>query len=177
MRFCFREALRRHDDRWYASAAELERAPLPSVQQWSYPETPLHAALFRTRSGFFTPADVGNGTFAQFADAKTLATDNAFLISRDIREARPGDLLFYKLLELDSHHKQQYHSMIITGEHAQWAVYHTGPINSAEGKPGKGEMRRVLLRDLLRHPDPRWRPLASNANFLGVYRWNILAEG
>jgi uncharacterized protein len=30
---------------------------------------------------------------------------------------------------------------------------------------------------LLHHPDPRWRPLKENANFLGVYRWNILREG
>jgi hypothetical protein len=37
-------------------------------------------------------------------------------------------------------------------------------------------MRRVLLADLLHHPDPRWRPTPSNPNFLGVYRWNILHE-
>ncbi len=41
----------------------------------------------------------------------------------------------------------------------------------------KGEMRRLLLSDLLHHPDARWRPLPDNANFLGVYRWNILREG
>src|SRR5690349_21968790 len=24
------------------------------------------------------------------------------------------------------------------------------------------------------HPSPRWRPVAGNPNFLGVYRWNVL---
>ncbi len=51
-------------------------------------------------------------------------------------------------------------------------VYHTGPIGKAPG-----EMRRVTLAELLDHPSPRWRPVAGNSNFLGVYRWNILREG
>jgi uncharacterized protein YfaT (DUF1175 family) len=52
-----------------------------------------------------------------------------------------------------------------------WVVYHTGP----DGK-WPGEIRRVTLSSLVHHPDPRWRPLARNQNFLGVYRWNILRE-
>jgi hypothetical protein len=62
--------------------------------------------------------------------------------------------------------------MIVCGEQGSWVVYHTGPIHH-----GKGEMRRLLVSDLLHHPDARWRPLKENANFLGVYRWNILREG
>jgi hypothetical protein len=60
--------------------------------------------------------------------------------------------------------------MIFCGEAG--VVYHTGPVHQA-----KGEMRRLLPNDLLHHPDARWRPLPENANFLGVYRWNILREG
>jgi uncharacterized protein len=56
-------------------------------------------------------------------------------------------------------------------------VYYTGPIRRSSGKQGKGEMRRLLVSDLLYHPDARWRPLPENTNFLGVYRWNILCEG
>lgn len=171
LRYCFREALRAHDDRFYAQfpADPAAPAPLPldSVQQWSYPNTPLGAALFRTRAGPFHPADLTDGTFAQFADAKTLHADNTYLLGRDLHIARPGDLIFYRVLETDS----QYHSMIITGEQGEWVVYHTGPI---DGHPG--EMRRVLLADLIHHPDPRWRPVPNNPNFLGVYRWNILRE-
>ena len=48
-------------------------------------------------------------------------------------------------------------------------VYDTG---EDHGNPG--ELRRVLLSELLDHPQPQWRPLPGNPNFLGVYRWNIL---
>ena len=163
-----RESLRAHDDRWYAQFPAQQQPPtLPSIEQWSYPNTPLGPGLFRIQPGPFTVADLNNNAFAQFADAKTLYTLNAYRISRDISAARPGDLIFYRLLESDS----QYHSMIFTGTKAEWVVYHTGPIDKH-----RGEMRRVLLSDLLHHPDPRWRPLRTNPNFLGVYRWNILRE-
>ena len=49
-------------------------------------------------------------------------------------------------------------------------VYHTGPISR-----DAGEIRRLTLTELLKHPEPRWRPLAGNPHFLGVYRWNLLA--
>jgi uncharacterized protein len=171
LRYAYREALRQHDDKWYAGLSVGTMPEMLSVQQWAYPNTPLGLGLFRTRPGRYMASDRTDGTFAQFADAKTLSGLNAHLVSRDLRQARPGDLIFYRLLELDAHNESQYHSMVITGEYAEWVVYHTGPINH-----GKGEMRRVLLADLLRHPDPRWRPEPANTNFLGVFRWDILTE-
>lgn len=168
LRYSFRETVRAHDDKWYAQFP-AEKAPptLPSIQQWTYPNTPLGTGLFRTQPGAFSAADLRNSAFTQFADAKTLYTLNAYRLSRNLHSARPGDLIFYRLLEADS----EYHSMIITGTNAEWVVYHTGPIDKH-----RGEMRRVLLSDLLHHPDPRWRPTPQNPNFLGVYRWNILRE-
>ncbi len=68
-----------------------------------------------------------------------------------------------------------FHAMIFLGRsqiepgHEQYVVYHTGP--SARSA---GEIRRLALAQLLNYPDPRWRPLADNPGFLGVYRWNIL---
>jgi hypothetical protein len=141
--------------------------PLASVAQYAYPLTPLGANLFRVHSGAYAAEDAANGAFAQFADAKTLWQRNTFFVTRDVRAARPGDLLFYRQLEQNS----PFHSMILTGAGHDWAVYHTGPIGE-----GPGEVRRVALDDLLRHPDIRWRPLVENSNFLGVYRWNILRE-
>ena len=123
------------------------------------------------RSGPFLSQDLNNGSFAQFADAQTLMQRNSYLIGRDLRLARPGDLIFYRQLEQES----RYHSMIFCGQAG--VVYHTGPIRTASGGHGKGEMRRLLVGDLLHHPDARWRPLPENTNFLGVYRWNILREG
>lgn len=171
LRFAYREALRRHDDHWYAQLPSGQLQQQETILQWTYPQTPLGAALFRVRPGPYVLDDLKNGAFAQFADAKTLHINDAYPISRNLSAARPGDLIFYRVLGQDS----QYHSMILSGEQSEWAVYHTGPVHDQRGAH-PGEMRRVLLRDLVHHPDPRWRPVPSNPNFLGVYRWNILRE-
>ena len=136
--------------------------------------------MFRVAPGPFDAADVGNGAFAQFADAKTLVERNAFLVSRNVRQARPGDLLFFHQFGQSS----PWHSMIVTRIGSEpGVVYHTGPDRGVLGEPPHGqkpapgvpgEIRRVTLAELLDHPDPRWRPIAANPNFLGVYRWNIL---
>ncbi len=129
------------------------------------------------RPGAFEPGDLSNGAFAQFADAKTLVQRNAYFVSRDVRAALPGDLLFYRQFGQSS----PWHSMIVirTGADAE-VVYDTGPDHGDNPRtktcprgPGH-ELRRVLLSELLDHPQPQWRPLAGNPNFLGVYRWNIL---
>ena len=176
LRFVYRETLHAHDEIWLG--AHPREAALPSITQYTYPQTPLGANLFRVRPGPFLPQDLNNGAFAQFADAQTLMQRNTYLIGRDLRLARPGDLIFYRQLDQQSpydvpdvaHYHSPFHSMIFCGE--MGVVYHTGPIHH-----GKGEMRRLLVSDLLHHPDARWRPLPENTNFLGVYRWNILREG
>ncbi|HXR39648.1 MAG TPA: DUF1175 family protein [Terracidiphilus sp.] len=166
LRFSYREALKRHDDTWFAETG-IEVAALPGeIRAWRYPETPLGAGLFRVRPGSFEPADVANGAFQQFADAKTLVERNAYFVSHDVRAAEPGDLLFYRQFGQSS----PWHSMIVTRVGGQAAVvYDTG---TDHGKAG--ELRRMALAELLDHPQPQWRPLPSNPNFLGVYRWNIL---
>jgi uncharacterized protein len=168
LRYAYREALHAHDAGWLVSEHLEALAALPSVQQYQYPQTPLGASLFRITSGPFLAGDLTNGSFSQFADAKTLMQHNTYFASRDIRLARRGDLIFFRQLEQNS----PYHSMVVAGDDAAWVVYHTGPIGKA-----KGEMRRVAVTDLLHHPDMRWRPVPENSNFLGVYRWNILRDG
>jgi uncharacterized protein YfaT (DUF1175 family) len=171
LRYAYREALMDHDDRWFADqkAAGLLTVmpPLESVHQYQYPETPLGASLFRTRVGVFSADDLADGAFAQFADAHTLMDANTHFISRDIHMALSGDLIFYRQLG----QRSPYHSMIVTSGGTSAVVYHTGPIGKA-----KGEMRRMTILQLLNYPDARWRPVPSNPNFLGVYRWNILRE-
>ena len=178
IRYAYRNALHRHDDAWFQETQIRPMEALPSVQKYVYPHTPLSAALFRVKPGACQPADLRNGAFAEFADAKTLKNLNAYFVSRNVRRARPGDLLFYYQLEEYS----PFHSMIFIGR-SQWPVegeslevddvlvYHTGPVGK---KPG--EMRRVRMEELLQHPSPKWRPVEGNSNFLGVYRWNILKE-
>ena len=167
LRWCYRGALHAHDEAWQSVMPLDSLPPLSSVEQYAYPLTPLGANLFRARAGNYQAGDASNGSFAQFADAKTLWQRNTFFLTRNVAAARPGDLLFYRQLEQDS----PFHSMILTGTAHDWAVYHTGPTAT-----GSGEVRRVALNDLIHHPDSRWRPLSENSNFLGVYRWNILRE-
>ena len=166
VRYSYRETLKRHDWAWFATTGiELPASP-GEIHAWHYPDTPLGLGLFRTLPGPLQPGDISNGAFAQFADVKTLVSDNAYLIGRDVRMALPGDLLFYRQFG----HSSPWHSMIVMriGPSAQ-LVYHTGPDH---GTPG--ELRRVALSELLDHPQAEWRPLPGNPNFLGVYRWNIL---
>lgn len=166
LRFSYREALKRHDESWFESSGIEVAAPPGEIRSWSYPHSPLGAALFRVKPGAFSAEDLTDGAFAQFADARTLVERNAYLVSRDVRAAEPGDLLFYRQFGQSS----PWHSMIVThsGAAAE-VVYDTGPDH---GRPG--EIRRVLLAELLDHPQPQWRPTPGNPNFLGVYRWNIL---
>jgi uncharacterized protein YfaT (DUF1175 family) len=194
LRYAYREALKRHDDTWY-NATGMQLATLPGeIRAWHYPDTPLGASLFRVRPGTFAAPDLNNGSFAQFADAKTLVQRNSYFVTRDVRLAQPGDLLFYRQFGQSS----PWHSMIVTQIADDPAVvYNTGPGHSLPGqepfngdpehaifgggparedvKQGKsGEMRLVTIKELLQHPQPQWRPLPGNPNFLGVYRWNIL---
>ena len=176
LRWCYRNALHAHDEAWLATMPFDVLPPIGSVEQYVYPQTPLGAGLFRVRPGPYTSGDAApdsskSAAFAQFADAKTLWQRNTFFVSRDAHAARPGDLLFFRQLEQDS----PYHSMIVTGKTPRWVVYHTGPIgNGRSAQPG--EVRRMTIDDLLHHPDTRWRPISTNSNFLGVYRWNVLRE-
>ena len=166
LRYSYREALKRHDENWFTTSGMEIAAPPGEVRAWSYPHTPLGSLLFRVRPGAFDAQDLNDGAFAQFADAKTLVERNAYLVSRDVWQALPGDLLFYRQFGQSS----PWHSMIVTrGGAAAEVVYDTGPDHGAPG-----EIRRVLLSELLDHPQPQWRPTPGNPNFLGVYRWNIL---
>ncbi|HEX7961725.1 MAG TPA: DUF1175 family protein, partial [Terriglobales bacterium] len=176
LRYCYRNALHAHDESWF-SEARVEGIPaLPGIQKYQYHFTPLHAALFRVKPGAYVPGEEKTA-FTEFADVETLIRFNTFFVSRDIQMAQPGDLLFYRQLDQNS----PYHSMIFVGRsvletplrrpETDVVVYHTGPIHKLPG-----EMRRLSVADLLRHPSPRWRPLPGNSNFLGIYRWNILKE-
>jgi uncharacterized protein YfaT (DUF1175 family) len=176
LRYSYRNSLRTHDAGWFQETQIQPPSALPSLEKYRYPHTPLGPALFRIKPGAYLQEDLKNGTFAEFADAKTLKDFNMHFVSRDITAARPGDLFFYRQLEQDS----PFHSMIFIG-YSPWlgesspadggdvVVYHTGPIGNLPG-----EMRRLLVAELLQHPSPRWRPVPGNSNFLGVFRWNIL---
>ena len=173
LRYAYLEALRQHDASWAKAVALLVAPAANEIRQYQYPYTPLGVGLFRVRGGAFAAGDLKDGTFAQFADGRTLWQRNSYFVGRDISRARPGDLLFFR----QEGQNLSFHAMIFLGssqieagpDHEPLVIYHTGPIGKSPG-----EIRRPTLAQLMNFPDPRWRPIPSNPGFLGVYRWNIL---
>ena len=172
IRFAYREALRRHDGAW-ATSVNLHSLPnVASLEKYDYPHTAAGTGLFRTGPGAFIPEDLNNGTFAEFADAESLRRYNTHFVSRNIHSALPGDLLFFR----QARHRMPFHTMLYIGRSNfgtgnDWLIYHTGP-----SKGSAGEIRRVAITDLLKHPEANWRPIPQNPAFMGIYRWNILRE-
>jgi len=172
IRYAFHEALRRHDGEWRRRFASPVEFPFEDVGKYSYPRTPVGTALFRTRPGPLRPSDLGDGTFREFADASALVRHNTHAVGRSPEAARKGDLMVF----FQPRQSQPYHTMIYVGSselvsdgRGDWVVYHTG---ADPGKPG--EIKKVPLEVLSRHPAARWRPVAANSSFLGFYRFNIL---
>ena len=172
-RFAMREALRRHDRIWFQKMGPAYQSVAPDVKSFDLDHNPFGEKIFRTDFGSFAETDVRNGRFSEFADARTLKNFNVVFVGRDRREAQPGDLLFFYQPWVQ---KFPYHVMIFLGQ-AQiapngaqdWVVYHTGssPVD-------KGTVKKVELSVLDQHPDPRWRPVERNKNFIGFYRLKIL---
>jgi uncharacterized protein YfaT (DUF1175 family) len=162
IRHAVREALRAHTPEW------VRRSGLPFTPQFADVRSAPRAGseglpLFRVTGG-------PSPKYAEFADAKTLIHLNARPLGRDARAARPGDLLFFHQPEQQSPD----HLMVFVGrshfesEGDDWVVYHTGPL---DGRPG--EVRKARLSTLAQHPAPRWRPVAANPRFVGVFRLGV----
>jgi uncharacterized protein YfaT (DUF1175 family) len=170
-RFAWREALCRHDRLWFQKMGPGYQAVAPDVTD-NAGESLLGEKLFRTDFGKYQPGDEVR-SFSEFADARTLKNFNTVFVSRDRRQARPGDLLFFYQPWVQ---KFPYHIMIFLGDQSvapgganDWVVYHTG-----SSPTGEGTVKKVELSVLDHHPDARWRPLESNRNFIGFYRLKIL---
>lgn len=173
VRFAWREALRRHDRKWLQKMGRGYEIVGPDVVAYDLDGGPLGEKLFRTDIGTYQQTDVAAGRFSEFADARTLKNFNTVFIGRDRRRAEPGDLLFFHQPWVQ---KFPYHVMIFLGhsriadhEPADWVVYHTGA-----SATDAGEVKKVQLSVLDKHPNERWRPIETNPNFIGFYRLKIL---
>jgi uncharacterized protein YfaT (DUF1175 family) len=162
VRHAYREALRAHTPAWYRHSGLPLAVSFPDVRT----PPPVSDGAWRLFRIARNP-----DRFAEFADATTLVRHNARLIGRDARRAQPGDLLYFWQEDAGS----PAHLMVFVGAsrydagRRDWLVYHTGPDGS-----DPGEVRKVALADLERHPSPRWRPIAANPAFVGVFRLAIL---
>src|SRR2546423_6440065 len=172
-RFAIREALRRHDRTWFQKMGPGYETVAADVGELNLDNNPLGEKIFRTDFGSFQESDLRTGRFSEFADGRSLKNFNSIFVTRDRREAVAGDLLFFYQPWVQ---KFPYHVMIFLGParvapngNQDWVVYHTG-----SSPTDKGMVKKVELSVLDHHPDPRWRPLESNGNFLGFYRLKIL---
>jgi len=172
-RFAIREALRRHDRIWFQKMGPGYETVAADVGELNLDNNLLGEKIFRTDFGSFQESDLHNGRFSEFADGRSLKNFNSTFVTRDRREAQPGDLLFFYQPWVQ---KFPYHVMIFLGSARvapngaqDWVVYHTG-----SSPTDKGTVKKVELSVLDHHPDPRWRPVESNRNFLGFYRLKIL---
>ena len=164
IRFAFREALRAHTPAWSRRVRLPANLPrFPDVR--SAPEAgPGGWPLFRV-------ADSPEPAYGEFADAQTLIRLNTRALGRRTDALRPGDLLYF---HQPGQHEPD-HLMVFVGRSPfdpgpdDWLVYHTGPADD-----GPGEVRKVRLADLSRHPAPRWRPLEANPQFIGIFRLAVL---
>lgn len=173
VRFALREALRHHDRPWQQKMGQGYEAIAADVSSFDLDHNPLGEKIFRNDYGVFDESDLRNGRFSEFADARALRNFNTVFVSRDRREAQAGDLLFFYQPWVQ---KYPYHVMVFLGPGRispngaeDWVVYHTGSTPVDEGT-----VKKVELSVLDHHPDPRWRPVESNRNFLGFYRLKIL---
>jgi uncharacterized protein YfaT (DUF1175 family) len=183
LRYCYREALKRHDHAWLAGRQWLATVGLPDVVKYNYPDVPLvgtavfnvgdrpeetpvaEASLTATRDAAprrHLPALLRG--FAEYGEAARLKDNSLVFLSRSPEDALPGDVMIYLN---DTKSAWPYHTMIYLGDGS--VVYHTGPDGS-----NPGIVKRRTLAELALHPNPRWHPVRENPYFLGFYRWRIL---
>jgi hypothetical protein len=171
IRFAFREALRQHTESWQL------RQGIPfqfrSVEKYNYPVTPLGEKIFRIRAGPYQPDDLLTGAFADYVEGGALKKFNTTYVGRSRTQAQMGDLMFFSR---SSDQQNPWLVMIFVGKpflnsigQDDWVVYHTGPM-----KDGPGMMMRNRLAVLENNADLWLRPVPSNKNFLGFFRWKIL---
>lgn len=149
VRFAANEALKPHDARWLRSMG-LSNAWLPPESALSDDERLLAQRW-----------NQGDGEIGPYVTAIKLIQHNSVPVSRDVNQARPGDLLFF-----DQGDDQ--HLMIWMG---RYIAYHTG-----SSRPGDNGLRAVSLPQLMQWKDTRWIPDATNPNFVGVFRLSFLSR-
>lgn len=149
VRFAAAEAFSVHDDAWRQHNGFIGVSLPPPLELGA-----AQRQLLRNR--WLTE----KGEMSAFASAAALIQHNSRFLGRDYAQAEAGDLLFY-----DQGDDQ--HLMVWMGG---WLAYHTGSVTQDDNG-----LRAVSIKDLLQWKDTRWRPLAGNPNFAGLYRFSFLA--
>lgn len=149
VRFGVYEALRKHDQKWLKASGTSIRDLPPEVNLAGEQTLLLNRWNLSEGKGF-----------ASFVPAIGIIQENSEFVSKDLNQARIGDLLFFDQGE-------DQHLMIWMGS---YVAYHTG----SESKKDNG-LRSVTLDQLMHWKDTRWQPRIENPNFIGVYRISFLS--
>ena len=159
--------------RWFTFLAESRyyaRKPLRGVSDaegllaWAYHQAlrPHDALWFRSVELPILPAMPSVEQSGQTATGPAPT-----LISRDLKDAEPGDLLLYRRSDLESHLMIYIGQSQIVPSPKKWVIYLA---KSAR------DVHKVSLDSLREDPSPEWRPSADNPEFLGVWRLDILRD-
>ncbi len=149
VRFAANEALKIHDAKWQKNNG------------FNPVNLPAELIITEEQRLLAQRWHIGQGATGAYARAIILVQHNTELVSRDINQAQPGDLLFF-----DQGDEQ--HLMVWMGH---FIAYHTGSPTAADNG-----LRAVTLQQLMHWPDTRWIPDASNPNFSGIYRLGFLSK-
>lgn len=168
--FAYKEALKTHDDNWLKSFKYLTNPAVADIKTYRYPHIPLlGTAIFRTATGPFREQDLKNNVFQPVTTARVAMEYNCRFMGKELDDTiLEGDLLFYRYY---INERTAFHAMILVKKDAGdgLVVYHTGP----DGKQS-GEVRKLRISTLNRHPDDLWHVKPNNPYFLGFYRFHIL---
>lgn len=159
IRYSYREALKEHNDEWFSRSGLVVDKNIPDIEKFHYPDVPvLGMSIFKVKAGSAEELE----TFGTFADAESLFKFNAKYISRDLADARKGDLLFFRI---EGKGKVQFHSMIVASADIQGVmlIYHTGI----------GDIMKRVNSGYLKESGP-YNPVQTNESFIGVFRFHIL---
>jgi uncharacterized protein YfaT (DUF1175 family) len=174
IRYCTREALKKHDSRWLAEKKLMYDINISDVKKYNYPDVPLVGEkIFRIKSGDNENYLNVDSSFSEFAEAKYLISYNYEFISKDYKNVLSGDILFFSN---SSNIDWPFHSMIFLGKKVfknkssdDYVIYHTGPSSNSEGL-----IKCLTISDLNKHPNKRWHVVKDNPDFLGFFRWKVL---
>ena len=95
-----------------------------------------------------------------YISAIGMVQGNARFISKNINQARPGDLIFFDM-------QDSQHLMVWMGN---FIAYHTGTVTKKDNG-----LRKINFYELLKWKDSRWRPELRNPNFIGIFRFSFLS--
>lgn len=204
LRYCYREALKAHDNAWLAGRKWLITSAIPDVRKYNYPAVPLVGTrIFNvgedgavihvgavSGSGRTEPQATSALTGSQsqpdpepaHAPRRNHAAGDPRRSFSDYAEAarlKDNSLTFVSRDVADALPGDVI--FYLNDTDSDWPyhsmIYLGGGMTVYHTGPdgdNPGIVKKLSLEQLGRHPNSRWHPVRSNPYFLGFYRWRIL---